>query len=538
MFDTSIPLNTIQGSYATLDEIKAQGRPVNYQTAYAAASGVTMMSDCKTAYVCEDDGFYLVVGGTGSKKTRNVVAPYIYNNALAGKSMVISDVKGDLYKMLSKMLNGLGYKIRILNFNDPSKGDAYNPLSEIYKNYKGGNKHKANRDLNSLADGIFDSVKSDEDPFWHTSSANYFVGSAMTLFDLFDIDKATIANVFNLHIQGNVTECGESLIKEYYKDKETLDAWKLLVTTVEAPKETKASIHSVYTTALNKMLGQNESLMKMMSHSTFKIGDIVNEKTAVFIIANEESISVYGGLISAYIQQWYASLVDIAEETNGTLNTEVVFVLDEFGNLPAILDFQTKISLSRARGISWMVVLQSFSQLEYRYGKDVASTIIGNTTNWVYLFSPDPQLLEYISRLLGDVTDEYTGRTRRLLSPNQLRHFQKCNEDGLTECLMLLGRMKPFVSYLPDISQYFGIEILNTLDISTRKDNELLIINFKEAIENKKREQLEQEKKEKEQIVQDLKSEIDTLKQGDPHNLTEIIDRIIVEIKERSGVNE
>ena len=528
MFDTNVPININQGSYATLDEIFKNGIEINYQTSYSTVAGVTMISDGKTGCVYEDDGFYLVVGGTGSKKTRNVVSPYIYNNALAGKSMIISDVKGDLYKLLSKMLRRLGYKIKVLNFNDPSKGDAFNPLEEIYKNYKGKNKHKANRDLNNLADMIFNSVKSDKDPFWHKSSANYFVGSVMTLFDLFSVDEATIANVFNLHIQGNATECGEPLLKEYYSDKENSEAWKLLITAVEASKETKASIYSVYTSALNRLFGQNEYLMKMLSHSTFKIGDIVEEKTAVFIIANEESMSVHGGLISAYIQQWYASLVDIAEKIDGVLKRDVVFVLDEFGNLPAIEDFQTKISLSRARGISWMVVIQSFSQLEYRYGKDVANTIIGNTSNWIYLFSPDPQLLEYISKLLGDVTDEYTGRTRRLLSPNQLRHFQKCDDEGLTECLLLLGRMNPFVSYLPDISQYAGIEIVRELDISTRIDEEPSNINFKEAIDRKKKEKLVREKLKKE-IEEDINSGIEKMQQEDPYNLIEMMDKIIAE---------
>lgn len=533
MFDTSIPLNINQGSYATLDDIMNKGVKIDYRTSCADASGVTMISDGKTSYVYKGDDFNLVVGGTGTKKTRNVVAPYIYNNALAGKSMIISDIKGDLYRLLSKILRRLGYKIKVLNFNDPSKGDAFNPLDEICRNYKSGNMHKANRDLNNLADMIFNSVKADKDPFWHKSSANYFVGSAMTIFDLFNVDKATIANVFNLHIQGNVNGY-ESLLKDYYRYKENSDAWKLLVTTVEAPRETKASIHSVYTSALNRLLGQNEFLLKMMSHSTFSVSDIVEEKTAVFIIANEESMSVHGGLISAYIQQWYASLVDIAEKTDGVLKRDVVFVLDEFGNLPAIEDFQTKISLSRARGISWMVVIQSFSQLEYRYGKDVANTIIGNTSNWIYLFSPDPQLLEYISKLLGDVTDEYTGRTRRLLSPNQLRHFQKCDDEGLTECLLLLGRMNPFVSYLPDISQYSGIEIMKSFDIPTRVDDELKNINFKEAIDDKKREQLERKKIEKDQLLKDLNTTTETVKKGDPYNLVETMDRLIVEIKGES----
>lgn len=151
-----------------------------------------------------------------------------------------------------------------------------------------------------------------------------------------------------------------------------------------------------------------------------------------------------------------------------------------------------KVSLSRARGISFMIVLQSFAQLELRYGKEVARTIIGNTANWIYLFSPDLDILTHISNLCGEVTDEYTGQTRKLLSINQLRHFQKNNEEGLTECLMLLGRMNPFVSYLPDIADYYGIEPIEELDIPAREEEKIEKINFDEIVEAKRMKKLQE----------------------------------------------
>lgn len=534
MFETKVSSNINQSGFATLEEIERETDSMDYLHAHGKVAGVTVSTDGMEARVYFDDGFYLVVGGTGSKKTRDVVAPYIYNNALVGNSMIITDVKGDLYKTLSVLLKKLGYKIIVLNFNDPDSGDAYNPIGPIYRDYKKGNVDKANRELNNFSEIIFQSMKSEKDPFWHTNSSMYFVGLELTLFDLFDEEQATIANALNLHIQGVKKIGGTSYMKEYYSDKENAEAWKLMVSTVNAPNETRSSIHSVYTAALNKLIGQNRALIKMMSHSTFEANELVEKKTAVFIIANEESLSVHGGLITALITQWYDILVNLADQTNGVLKRNVVFVLDEFGNLPGITDFQTKISLSRARGISWMIVIQSFAQLEVRYGKDVARTIIGNTANWIYLFSPDPELLKYVSDLCGEVTDEHTGQTRNLLSVNQLRHFMKCNEDGLTECLMLLGRMNPFVSYLPDISKYYGIEPIDSLDIPVREDKVIDNINFTEIVENNKKERLQKmmddAEREKRKTREELLKKKEQAKKHDPENITGIMNSVIFKL--------
>ncbi len=525
MFETKVSANLNQGGFAGVDDVKKCGIKIDYKKGTTDASGVGMLTDGETAYVLDDDGFYLVVGGTGSKKTRDVVAPYIYNNALEGNSMIISDIKGDLYKLLVKRLKSMGYKIVALNFNEPEKGDAYNPLLPIYRDYKSGNVDRANRALTNIADMLFHSVKSDKDPFWHNTAASYFMGCELTLFDLYDEKKATIQNALNLHIQGNTS------MAKYYSERQETEAWKLIASTVQAPNETRASVHAVYVAALNKLIGQNGGIIRMTSHSTFEIEDIVKEKTAIFMISNEESLSAHSGLISALVQQWYGILVNIADAKKGTLDRKVVFVLDEFGNLPPIKDFQTKISLSRARGISWMIVLQSFAQLELQYGKAIANTIIGNTTNWIYLFSPDLEILTHISKLCGDVTDDYTEQVRKLLSVNQLRHFQKYNDDGRTECLMLLGRMKPFVTYLPDISEYYGIDPVECLDIAEREDEEPEPINFKELVEELNREKfqrmLRESEEERRRIAEELERKRNEEIKKNPYNMVEIMNDVI-----------
>lgn len=533
MFDSKISENVNQGGFADFDDIKDECELFDYVNRHGEVAGVTISTDGKTGYVHLDDGFYIVVGATGSKKTRDVCAPYIVNNAIAGNSMIITDVKGDLYKTLSKLLEMLGYTIRVLDFNDPSRGDAYNPMRYLYRAYKEKKLDKVNRELRNTGDMIFDGMKSEKDPFWTATSGDLFQGCELVLFEEFDEEQATIANALNLYIQGEKNFAGSNYMKEYFSDKENSQAYKLMAATLNAPNDTKASIVSVYTSSLNKLIGQNESLSKMMSHSTFEIEDLVKEKTAVFIIANEVSLSVHSGLITALIQQWYDILVEISDKNGGELERSVTFVLDEFGNLPALIDFQTKVSLSRARKIYWMIVIQSFAQLDLRYGKDVARTIVGNTSNWIYMHSPDPELLKYVSDLTGVVKDEM-GRSSNLLSVNQLRHFQKCNDEGRTECLMLLGRLAPFVSYLPDISEYYGVDPIGALDIPERVDPDVEEINFKGLVEKRRKKKIEAEIEERRQKEMAEKRQREALRKEiyqESRDVSMIINDVIYSLK-------
>lgn len=537
MLDTRFSADSNQGRFATLEEICEETGIVNYETGVGSASGVTVSTDGKTGRVHDDDGFNMVVGGTGSKKTRDVIAPLILNNA-NGNSMIISDVKGDLYKLTSKYLRKMGYRIVVLNFNDPDRGDAYNPILPIYRDYKqNGKTDRANRELNNFSEMIFASMKSEKDPFWHTNSSMYFSGLELSLFDNFDEKEATIVNALNLHIQGDKKFGAGTYMKEFYSDMQNSEAWKMMVSTVNAPNETRSSLHSVFVAALNRLIGQNNALIKMLSQTTFEVQNLVDDKVAVFLIANEESLSVHAGLITALIQQWYSILINIADQTNGVLKRKVAFILDEMGNLPALKDFEVTISLARARNISFTIAIQSFAQLELRYGKEVARTIIGNTSNWIYLFSPDPELLKYVSDLTGTVTDE-TGKTRNLVSVNQLRHFKKTTEEGLTECLMILGRLHPTVCYLPDISEYYGVEPIDCLDIPIRENVDIQDIDFCGKVEKKKREKMQKElaraKAERRRINAEMKARKEKLKRTDTFRVADIMNAVIYELTEGS----
>jgi type IV secretion system protein VirD4 len=186
-----------------------------------------------------------------------------------------------------------------------------------------------------------------------------------------------------------------------------------------------------------------QNIAAMLSRSDFDMGGIGFEKTAVFIITNDEKTTL-NSLVSLFVKQLYQVLIDKAQRVGGALPVRVNYLLDEFAQLPTIEDMPSMMSAARSRNIRFTLYVQSLGSLSAKYGKD-ANTILGNCTNIAFLAGKEWELLQYISRLCGK-----DGYGRPLLSTSVLQRLSK--EKG--ETLILRDRLYPYVAELPDIDDY------------------------------------------------------------------------------------
>ena len=66
------------------------------------------------------------------------------------------------------------------------------------------------------------------------------------------------------------------------------------------------------------------------------------------------------------------------QDLTGKCDVPVRFLLDEFCNIGKILDFNTKISTVRSRGIDISMIIQNIPQLKGKYINDTWQELIGN----------------------------------------------------------------------------------------------------------------------------------------------------------------
>ena len=317
-------------------------------------AGIPMISDGKKIWVDNGEEHSLVVGATGSGKTVIVAKPMIKILAKAGESMIVTDPKGELYEETGNLLKEKGYNVILLNFRDPQRGNAWNPMYLPYELYQQGNADKAIELLEDLALNIlYDEKSGSNDPFWEKSGADYFTGLALGLFE--DANPEEI----NLNSMNLMSSLGEerfggpnnNYIKEYFNMKDpSRPAYVNASGTVYAPEDTKGGILSTFKQKV-KLLSSRDNLSEMLSHSDFEMSDIGRKKTAVFMIVQDEKKTLHP-LATIFIKQCYETLIDVAQESGGHLPYRTNFILDEFANMPPLKDVTTMVTAARSRHIN------------------------------------------------------------------------------------------------------------------------------------------------------------------------------------------
>lgn len=434
--------------WLSADELKKELTMVKVQDKTADAGGLPLINDGKKMWVDNGEGHNLIIGSTGAGKTQVAIFPLVHSLAKHDESMIITDPKGEIYETTAEMLKKRGYNVVLLNFRNPQQGSGWNPLHLPYKYYKEGNSDKANELTDDLAMNIlYDENAQNNDPFWEKTSADYFSGICLGLFEDAKEDEINLNSV-NLFTTVGEEKCGpnSTYSNEYFKTKDPISpAYVSASSTISAPSDTKGSILSVFKQKI-RLFASRENLSEMLSHSDFEFEDIGRKKTAVFIVIQDEK-KTYHSLVTIFLKQCYETLVDYAQKCGGKLPYRTNFLLDEFANMPPLKDVDTMVSAARSRRMRFFFVIQNFAQLSEVYGKEKGDTIKGNCTNIVYLISTELAALKEISEMCGEVKvktdkkdkdDKPIEETRPLITVSDLQKLK------MGEIILLRLRMDPF----------------------------------------------------------------------------------------------
>lgn len=397
--------------WATDKEMKQHLKKVDPKLETSDVAGIPLINNGKEIWVDAGEWHNLVIGSTASGKTESIVQPMVKTLAKAGESMIITDPKGEIYERNANELREKGYNIVLLNFRNPQNGNCWNPLTLPYSLYKAGNIDKATELLDDLAKNIlYDESSKGQDPFWENTSADYFTGLSLALFEDAKEEQINLNTINLMTTVGEEKIGGTTIMKEYFSDKDqSSPAYINVASTLMAPADTKGSILSVFKQKI-KIFSSKQNLSEMLSHSDFEMADIGRKKTAVFIIIHDEK-KTYHPLATIFVKQCYETLVDVAFENGGKLPFKTNFILDEFANMPPLKDADAMVTAARSRLIRFTFIIQNFAQLTEVYGKEKGDTIKGNCGNWIYLISSELSALEEISKMCGEVKSKKDDKT-------------------------------------------------------------------------------------------------------------------------------
>ncbi len=451
--DTTMRLDNFVDIREPLEEIQKK------HPQYRSKGGIPFFYNNDTVYVDASDAHNIIIGSTGSKKTRLIVMPSVKIMAYAEESMIIADPKAEVYERTAHDLKKQGYQIYVINFRNPEEGDCWNPLEIPFRFFKEGKLNKAREYANDIAINLALTEIAHHDPYWDRSAYNLLFALIQLAF-IIGKDNESVSMKDVLELRAAIFLKDNEINNEYIEVARTDNIlFHSFLGTINAPQNTRNSILSVFDQKVS-CFSYQEDLAEMMDSNTINLDNIGNEKSAIFLIMPDEK-TTYHQLVSLFIKQSYEYLINYAQQRERhSFPIRINYVLDEFSNLPAIKDFPAMISAARSRNIRFSLIIQSFQQLISKYESD-ADTIKGNCTNLLYLNSRELNVLEEVSVLCG-----IQESNKELFSVFGLQHLDK--EKG--QAVVLSGRLFPFITELKDIRE-FDNDSFKYLPMKKRKKN-------------------------------------------------------------------
>lgn len=395
----------------------------------------------------------LAIAATRLGKTTSCVIPQVLSFARQSvkRGMIISDPKGELYRLLSAELRKDGYDVLLLNLRDYKHSENWNPVLPIFRKYVRALKLEEEVEVVSTPeglrnsfqgriyseqtelDGAIENVRShllkdvdgdidrfmfalippDEakDQYWNSSARQW--GKALLWAMLEDVEpkegrEAITEETFSLNTMFSIAESlsGDRQYDDHHyfsgrgSDSEALKNAKCVI---ENADTTRQCIVSTFYSRVQAF--RNCTVRLITGCSSFDMSRLTGEKPTAIFISYPDETKVYYSVISSFVQEAYTYLLNYANDRpDGKLEVPFYFILDEFGNFPRIADFDTVISACGGRNIWFYLVLQSYAQLDNVYGKNVAEIIRDNLNVHIFLGSNNPSTIEQFSKECGETS--------------------------------------------------------------------------------------------------------------------------------------
>ena len=425
-------------------------------------------------YYLTGDHHSLFLGMTGRGKSETFVKSMLHSYITAGESMVVHDPKPELYAATKYYLDKEDYQTFILNFDKPSNGDCWNPLTLPWLRWKEAiakareknpkaDWQSANMSLpTELILDICHIICWEEDQrnqFWWQGAASMMAGAILFLFEEGREEWINFKSVKYLFLLGDDNDKPrQTTLFKYITQFRPKDAGSRskMESYFNAEGPTRATLKAVYEAKI-QMLTATEDIMRMTSSNTFDIRDVFKKKTAIFLQTQEEK-STYYPLVVMFLKQLYEVGIKTTKEADEAkrLDIPMNWVIDEFALLPEIKDIEPMISAGRSRGIRMNLFCQSPDQLKNRYQQSYGA-IMDNCTNIIYLGSGTEETKHFFVERAGkkQVWDKQAKKyvEKDVITSERLNLFEKGRMLFTTvEWNPYVGRVAPFfaMSYACD----------------------------------------------------------------------------------------
>ncbi len=350
-------------------------------------------------YIRTNEPLSMVVAAPpGTGKTAAIIIPTLLS---CGNSMLINDVKGELYAKTSERRKTFS---KVYMFSPASDNSAaWNPLSknELPKEWS---------DKTICVDRLAGALISQKDE--NDKGDKYFINEAKTIF--------TFVGLLQIFLNG------ETSIPEIYDialAQADFQAWvaETLDTMGEdLPLRIRQAGNSIIQKADKEFSGvfgsfnermnvfSDDRVRKNLASSDFMFSELRKERITIYVTIKNSDQDRLRGVLNLFFEYASISLIDKEPDDN---DYTVTFVLDEFPRLGKMPSVHSAPAISRSYRYNTIFVLQTEAQARSIYGENGLDEL-KNTCAYQVIFSQnDLKIAKNISDAIGDKTRRKTSDT-------------------------------------------------------------------------------------------------------------------------------
>lgn len=362
--------------------------------------------------------FAMVAAPTRSGKGVGIVIP----NLLSYQgSVVVLDIKGENFELTSGFRQRYGQEVFLFNpFAEDRRTHRWNPLG-----YVSDDPGFRVSDLQAIATMLYPAVQLHKDPFWANQAQNAFLAFALYAFE----QRAFLMKRFPGSDTPPVPTIGDLYRlaagtpgRDIKQHLEELAQWPHLSPTARTAfgtllsqaDVTFASIMGTFKEPLNPWL--NPVVDAATSGNDFDLRDVRKKRMSVYVVIQPNKLAESRLILNLFFSQLINENTRELPKSNPALKHQCLLLLDEFTSIGRVDIIASAVSFMAGYNLRLLPIVQSISQLESTYGKEVARTLLTNHALRI-IFAPREQTdaNEY-SDMLG-----YTSVRKQSISRSRAR---------------------------------------------------------------------------------------------------------------------
>jgi len=347
-----------------------------------------------------------IIGVSGSGKTSGYVIP---NLLVAEHSMVVADTKCQLSRHFRKSLENRGFEVKVLDFFHPEASDCYNPLDYVTR-YPDGTYRE--QDLKTIAEIMIPNSLDEDEIFWPSRARIVLISLLAYVLETLPEEEQHMGSVVKLYRQMLKETSSDQNVStvSFFEQLAVMDPDSFAVAMyhmyyADMPAEKMwASINAFVSMALD-VFNYHEFRRMLCSKEGIDLAAPGERRTVIFVNTSDTDRSMDRVVNLFYTQLFQVLCATADRQEDERLKVPVRVIIDDFAANVIIPDFDNLISVIRSREIYVSIILQNYLQLEGKYDRAGANTIMENCDTLIFLGARTVSSAEYFAKMAGKLPE-------------------------------------------------------------------------------------------------------------------------------------